>query len=221
MHILNDLYQVQTNFKYTLFRIIMGSQWGKDKYYSKSRSEGYRSRAAYKLLDIQKRFGVIRDDDNVIDLGAAPGSWMQVLRDLTSGCIVGVDLNPVAPVEDTTMITGDFTTEQIQDKIISKINEVNVIVCDASPKLSGSKSYDQARAIGLNQDAFEFACKVLKPGGNFVIKSFQGEMFSELLNDIRKSFFSVKVYRTKASRRGSTETYIIAKKFRGYNAASD
>lgn len=199
----------------------MGSQWGKDKYYSKSRSEGYRSRAAYKLLDIQKRFGVIRNDDNVLDLGAAPGSWMQVLRDLTSGCIVGVDLNPVAPVEDTIMITGDFTTERIQEKIISNITEVNVIVCDASPKLSGSKSYDQARAIGLNQDAFKFACTVLKPGGNFVIKSFQGELFTELLDEIKESFHSVKVYRTKASRRGSTEAYIIAKKFRSNNAVSD
>lgn len=198
----------------------MGSQWGKDKYYNKSRSEGYRSRAAYKLLDIQKRFSVIRDDDNVIDLGAAPGSWMQVLRDLTAGSIVGVDLNPVAPIENTTMITGDFTSEKIQEKIMSGIHEVNVIVCDASPKLSGSKSYDQARAIGLNQEAFEFARRVLKPGGNFVIKSFQGEMFSELLNEIRKSFYSVKVYRTSASRRGSTETYIIAKNFRGYDAAA-
>lgn len=199
----------------------MGSQWGKDKFYSKSRSEGYRSRAAYKLLDIQKKFNVIRDDDNVIDLGAAPGSWMQVLRDLTSGCIVGVDLNPVAPVENTVVITGDFTDGKVQEKIVSGIQEVNVIVCDASPKLSGSKSYDQARAIGLNEEAFGFVLKVLKPGGNFVIKSFQGEMFSEFLDEVRDYFHSVKVYRTTASRRGSTETYIIAKKFRGYNAASD
>jgi 23S rRNA (uridine2552-2'-O)-methyltransferase len=200
----------------------MGSQWGKDKFYNKSRSEGYRSRAAYKLLDIQKRFNVIRDDDNVIDLGAAPGSWMQVLRDLTAGSIVGVDLNPVAPIENTMMITGDFTSEKIQEKIMSGINEVNVIVCDASPKLSGTKSYDQARAIGLNEEAFEFARRVLKPGGNFVVKSFQGEMFSELLNEIRESFYSVKVYRTKASRKGSTETYIIAKNFRRkYDTAPD
>ena len=199
----------------------MGSQWGKDKYYNKSRSEGYRSRAAYKLLDIQKRFNVIRDDDNIVDLGAAPGSWMQVLRDMTSGAIVGVDLNPIAPIENTIQITGDFTTEKIQEKVISHIHEVNVVVCDASPKLSGSKSYDQARAIGLNHEAFEFARRVLKPGGNFVIKSFQGEMFSELLNDIRESFYSVKVYRTTASRRGSTETYIIAKNFRGYYGAPD
>ncbi len=199
----------------------MGSQWGKDKYYSKSRSEGYRSRAAYKFLDIQKRFNIVRNDDNVIDLGAAPGSWMQVLRDLTSGCIVGVDLNPVAPIENTVMITGDFTDKKIQERIISHIIEVNVIVCDASPKLSGSKSYDQARAIGLNEEALEFARKVLKPGGNFIVKSFQGEMFTELLEDIRGSFYSVKVYRTKASRRGSTETYIIAKNFRGSYAAPD
>lgn len=199
----------------------MGSQWGNDRYHKRSKAEGYRSRAAYKLIDIQNRFDIIREDDNVVDLGAAPGSWMQVLRGLTSGHIVGVDLNPIAPVEDAMAITGDFTDEKVQEKIISGIGEVNVIVCDASPKLSGNRSYDQARAIGLNEEAFGFALRVLKPGGNFAIKSFQGEMFSELLEDIRGAFYSVKVYRTKASRKGSTETYIIAKNFRGYNAASD
>jgi len=193
----------------------MGSQWGADKYYRRSLKEGYRSRAAYKLIEIQKRFEFIRDDDNIVDLGAAPGSWMQVERELTDGMIIGVDLNPIAPVEDTMTIVGDFTTEKVQDKVRSLIDEVNIVLCDASPKLSGQKSYDQARAIGLCEDALAFTCKIIKPGGNFVMKSFQGEMFGELLVEIRKHFYSVKVYRTKATRKGSTESYIISKNFKG------
>ena len=198
----------------------MGSQWGSDKYYKKSLKEGYRSRAAYKLLEVQKRFQIIRKDDNVVDLGAAPGSWMQVLREMTDAQIVGVDLNPIAPIENTAFVTGDFTTEAVQEKIRSLLDEVNIVVCDASPKLSGQKSYDQARAIGLSEDALAFAVKILKPGGNFVIKSFQGEMFKELLDEVRDNFYAVKVYRARASRKGSTEVYIVAKNFRGRNNSS-
>ncbi|WOF16246.1 RlmE family RNA methyltransferase [Methanoplanus sp. FWC-SCC4] len=199
----------------------MGSQWDADRFYKKSKREGYRSRAAYKLLDIQKRFEIIRSDDNVVDLGAAPGSWLQVLRDLTDGKVIGVDLNPIAPVEGVITIKGDFTTEKIQSRILSHVDFVNVVVCDASPKLSGQKSYDQARAIALSELALKYACLILKPGGNFVVKSFQGEMFKELLDEARRNFYSVKVYRTKATRRGSSEAYIVAKNFRGFRDASD
>ncbi len=195
--------------------ILMGSQWGADKYYKKSVSEGYRSRAAYKLRDIQNRFNIIRNDDNVIDLGAAPGSWMQVLRELTEGEIIGIDLNPIASIEGTRTITGDFTTDVVQEKVRAMLHEVNVVVCDASPKLSGQKSYDQARAVALSEEALLFAIKVLKPGGNFAVKSFQGEMFNELLELARENFYSVKVYRSRAARRGSSEAYIIAKNFKG------
>ena len=98
---------------------------------------------------------------------------------------------------------------------------VNVVVSDASPKLSGQKSYDQARAIGLGEDALAFACTILKPGGNMVIKSFQGELFGELLAETRKHFYSVRGYRTKASRKGSAETYIIAKKIKTTRHAAE
>jgi len=193
----------------------MGSQWGADKYYKRAVSEGYRSRAAYKLRDIQNRFTIIRHDDNVIDLGAAPGSWMQVLRDLTEGEIIGIDLNPIAPIEGTRTITGDFTTDAVQQKVRAMVSEVNVVVCDASPKLSGQKGYDQARAVALSEIALLFAIKVLKPGGNFAVKAFQGEMFNELLELARENFYSVKVYRSHAARKGSSEAYIVAKNFKG------
>lgn len=193
----------------------MGSQWARDKVYTRAMKAGYRSRAAYKLLEVQGRNEIIRPDDNVVDLGAAPGSWLQVLRELTDGRIVGVDLNPIAPIEGVTTIVGDFTDPEIQERISAELEVVNVVVSDASPKLSGQKSYDQARAVALGEEALAFACSVLKPGGNFVIKSFQGELFADLMNEIKEHFRSVRGYRTKASRKGSAETYIIAKNFTG------
>lgn len=199
----------------------MGSQWGADRYYQKSRREGYRSRAAYKILDIQNKFNIIRSDDNVVDLGAAPGSWSQALRDMTDGQVIAVDLNPIVPIENVITIKGDFTTEKVQSQILSHVDLVNVVVCDASPKLSGQKAYDQARAIGLCEQALHFACLILKPGGNFVVKSFQGEMFKELLDEARENFYAVKVYRSKATRRGSTEAYIVARNFKGFSNVSD
>lgn len=95
----------------------MTSQWTRDKYYKKALKEGFRARAAYKLTEIQKRFSIIRDDDNVVDLGAAPGSWLQVLQGLTHGRIIGVDLNPITPMERVTTVVGDFTTPEVQERV--------------------------------------------------------------------------------------------------------
>jgi 23S rRNA (uridine2552-2'-O)-methyltransferase len=191
----------------------MGSQWGYDKTYMRAKHEGYRSRAAYKLLEIQKKFEIIRLTDNVVDLGAAPGSWLQVLRALTDARVVGIDLNPIAHLDGVETIEGDLNDKEIQDHVKSMLGIVNVVVCDASPKLSGHKSYDQARIIELNEQALAFACKVLKHGGNFVVKSFQGTDFPELYADTKQHFHAVKTMNTKSSRKGSTELYIIAKNF--------
>ncbi|MDE4907263.1 RlmE family RNA methyltransferase [Methanogenium marinum] len=204
----------------------MGSQWGRDSYYRKARAEGYRSRAAYKLLDIQERFHVIRDNDNVIDLGCAPGSWLQVLHELTEGQVIGIDLNPVPSLHGVISLAGDFTTKVMHEKVRSimsgaDISEANVIVCDASPNLSGNKSYDQSRSIGLSEEACDFVYEFLKPGGNFVVKTFHGDMFPEILERMRENFFGVKVYRSKAARKGSTEVYIIGKKFKGRRNSGD
>jgi 23S rRNA (uridine2552-2'-O)-methyltransferase len=198
----------------------MGSQWGQDRYHRRAKSEGYRSRAAYKLLEIQRRFQLIRPDDNVVDLGAAPGSWLQVVREITEGTVIGVDLNPIATVENTLTIVGDFTQKAVQESICSHVDEVSVVICDAAPKLSGHRSYDQARSIGLAEDALGFCCTILKPGGNFVVKAFQGELFDQYLAEVKERFRSVRVYRTKATRKGSTEAYVIAKNFRGYRDAA-
>jgi len=193
----------------------MGSQWGKDKVYRRAMNEGFRSRAAYKLQEIQERFSIIRDDDNIVDLGAAPGSWLQVERGLTKGKVLGVDLNPIPPIDGVMTVVGDLTTAEVRQQVMELMGVVNVVLCDASPKLSGQKSYDQARAIGLGEDALAFAVQTMKQGGNMAMKSFQGDMFAELLADVRKHFYAVKTFHTKSTRRGSTEIYIVARNFIG------
>ncbi|MFZ1128976.1 RlmE family RNA methyltransferase [Methanoregula sp.] len=193
----------------------MGSQWSRDKVYLRAKHEGFRSRASFKLIEIQDKFAIIRRDDNIIDLGAAPGSWLQVLRTLTDGRVLGIDLNPIATLEGIDTIEGDLTEPVIQQKALEMLGSVSVVVCDAAPKLSGHKSYDQARAIALGEEALAFACNVLKPGGNFVIKSFQGVDFPELLGQTREHFYVVKTYSAKATRKGSTEIYVIGKNFKG------
>lgn len=193
----------------------MGSQWGHDKTYLRAKHEGYRSRAAYKLMEIQRKFSIIRSTDNIVDLGAAPGSWLQVERTLTEARVLGIDLNPIAEIAGVETIEGDITDPDVLALTREKLTVVNVVLCDASPKLSGHRSFDQARIIELNEKALAFAVAVLKPGGNFAIKSFQGTDFPELYADCKTHFYSVKTYNTKSSRRGSTELYIVAKNFIG------
>ncbi|MGA2121887.1 MAG: RlmE family RNA methyltransferase [Methanoregula sp.] len=193
----------------------MGSQWGYDKTYIRAKQEGYRSRAAYKLLEIQKKFAIIRPDDNIVDLGAAPGSWLQVERTLTDARVVGIDLNPIAGLEGVETIEGDLNDPEVLEQVKSLIDVASVVLCDAAPKLSGHKSYDQARIIELNEQALSFACKVLKLGGNFAVKSFQGTDFPELYAMTKKHFYSVKTCITRSTRKGSTELYIVAKNFNG------
>jgi 23S rRNA (uridine2552-2'-O)-methyltransferase len=193
----------------------MGSQWGRDRVYVRALKEGYRSRAAFKLTEIQERHHIIRESDNVVDLGAAPGSWLQVVRGITLGKVVGVDISYMPPLDGVTTICGDFNDEEVFREVSTLIPQAGVVVSDAAPKLSGQRSYDQARAIELGEQALAFATKILKPGGNFVVKSFQGQDFNSLLNDVKTRFFSVRTFRPQASRRGSTEIYIIAKNFIG------
>jgi 23S rRNA (uridine2552-2'-O)-methyltransferase len=175
--------------------------------------EGYRSRAAYKMIEIQNRYHIIREQDNVVDLGAAPGSWLQVIRGITRGSVIGIDLSPIAALDGVQTLVADFTDPALPGQVRSMLGTVNVVVSDAAPKLSGHKSYDQARAMALGEEALAFTCEILKPGGNFLVKAFQGEDFSSFLAEIRNRFLSVRTFRSKATRKGSSEIYIIAKNF--------
>jgi 23S rRNA (uridine2552-2'-O)-methyltransferase len=192
----------------------MGSQWGKDKVYLKAMQQGYRSRAAFKLKEILNRNPVLRPGDNIVDLGAAPGSWLQVLREHTTGTIIGIDLNPIQPIEGITTFVGDFTDPHMVSRVKTILPDVNLVVCDASPKLSGHKSYDQARIVELNEKALSFSVLVLCPGGNLVMKSFQGEDFPWIYRKVKEEFFKVTTHKTFSSRKGSAEMYIIARNFK-------
>jgi 23S rRNA (uridine2552-2'-O)-methyltransferase len=129
--------------------------------------------------------------------------------------VLGIDLSPIADLAGVETIEGDLSDPAVIALVQEKLPVVNVVLCDAAPKLSGHRSYDQARIIELNEQALAFACHVLKPGGNLAIKSFQGTDFPELYADCRKHFYSVRTCITKSSRKGSTELYIIAKNFTG------
>ena len=193
----------------------MNSGWANDTVHRRAAREGYRSRAAYKLLEIEDRYRVIRRGDSVIDIGAAPGSWLQVIATLTQGPILGVDLQPIPPIPGVATMTGDFTDPAVRERILAMVPGASVLLSDAAPHLTGNRTVDQARAVGIGADALAFACLVLKPGGNFVVKSFQGEDFNELLADVRTKFRSVHVYRPKVTRKGSRECYIVGKNFAG------
>ncbi len=186
----------------------------KDHFYRKAKEAGYRSRASYKLLQINQKHNVIKKGDTVVDLGAAPGGWLQVAKEISGGFVLGVDIQNIAPLGGVETFRGDITDPSTIESIkgmIEKTEGADVVICDASPNLSGNWSLDHARSIDLCRSALDIATKILKPGGNFVVKVFQGDMFSDFLAAVKKHFSFVKVYGPQASRKESAEIYIIGK----------
>ncbi|MCX9085372.1 MAG: 23S rRNA (uridine(2552)-2'-O)-methyltransferase [Candidatus Methanoperedens sp.] len=185
----------------------------RDSYYRKAKVDGYRSRAAYKLKQINDKFKLIEKGDTIIDLGAAPGGWLQVAKELSGGKVVGVDILPIEEIEGVDLIKGDIRIDRIIEKIRGKIKKegADVVLCDAAPNMSGSWSYDHARSIDLATSAFECARKLLKNGGSFAVKVFQGDMFPDYLNKVRGCFVTVQAFSPEASRAASAEIYVIGK----------
>jgi 23S rRNA (uridine2552-2'-O)-methyltransferase len=182
-------------------------------YYNKAKQMGYRSRASFKLQYINEKYHIIKKDDVVVDLGAAPGGWLQVAKELSEGTVIGVDLQKIEPIEGVTTIKGDMTSDRIQAKIFESVDEVDVVICDAAPNLSGNWALDHARSIELSEVALGVASHLLKPGGNFVVKVFQGDMFDAFLNKVRGRFSFATAYKSQASRSQSAEIYVIGKGF--------
>jgi 23S rRNA (uridine2552-2'-O)-methyltransferase len=182
-----------------------------DPYVRKARAQGYRSRAAYKLLEIDAREKLLRPGMTVLDLGAAPGGWAQVAaaRVKPGGRVVAVDLLPIAPISGVTVLQGDFREKALLDG-----EKADVVLSDLSPNLSGIGNVDQARALELSGAAIELCRKVLKPDGVFLTKAFQGEAFEELMARLGRSFSKVKVVKPPASRGESSETYVLARNLR-------
>jgi len=185
----------------------------RDHYYWKAKEEGYRARSAYKLLQINQRFHLIKKGDSVVDLGAAPGGWLQVARQLSGGKVVGVDLEEIEPIPGVITFKADITKESTVDLIKGAIGgSADVVISDAAPNLSGTWDVDHARSIDLARSALMIAKKLLKPGGSFLVKVFQGDMFNDYLKDVRREFSRVQAHSPQASRKESAEIYIIAKK---------
>ena len=189
-----------------------------DPYVRRARTQGYRSRAAYKLLQLLKLDGLVRAGDTVVDLGAAPGSWSQVLVECVgrSGRVVAVDLLEVAPVPGVMVIQGDFREEAVLRRLEEALagRKIDLVVSDMAPNISGVRSSDQARSIHLCELALDFAGTHLNSSGAFVVKAFQGAGYPEFLAAMRRIFVSVASRKPGASRGESNEMYLVGKKLK-------
>jgi 23S rRNA (uridine2552-2'-O)-methyltransferase len=196
-----------------------------DEFVKKAKIEGYISRAAYKLLEIQERDQLIKPGMLVVDLGCAPGGWSQVINEAvgTKGRVIGIDLLPMQAISGVEFIQGDFNEQAILDLLINKISDgdnistVDLVLSDMAPNISGQKSIDQPRSVNLLELALDCALKILKPRGGFFVKAFQGEGIDAFIKEARQHFKTVKIRKPKASRARSSEIYILGMEFLGYN----
>jgi 23S rRNA (uridine2552-2'-O)-methyltransferase len=182
-----------------------------DPYVREARQQGYRSRAAFKLLQLDEKERLLRPGMLVVDLGAAPGGWSQVAarKVKPAGRVLAIDLLPIAPISGVTVLKGDFRGEALLQALGGA--RADVVLCDVAPNLSGIGNVDQARTLELMLAAIDFCCRVLRPEGVFVAKAFHGEAFEALLRRLKASFRKVKVLKPLASRGESAETYMVAR----------
>ena len=180
-----------------------------DQYVKKARQQGYRSRAAFKLLEIDAKEKILRPGFTVVDLGAAPGGWSQVAAERVkpAGRVIAIDLLPIAPISGVTVHQGDFRQIPLQPG-------VDAVLSDLSPNMSGIPNVDQARWLDLAAAAIELCRKVLKPDGVFLVKAFHGAAYDTLVSQLQRAFVKVKVVKPPASRGESTETYVVARGLR-------
>ena len=186
----------------------------KDGYYRMAKKEGYKSRASYKLIQLNKKFNIIKKGYSVLDLGAAPGGWSQyvVTQIGGKGRIIACDLLPMDPIVGVDFLQGDFRDELVMKALLERVGDskVQVVMSDMAPNMSGTPAVDIPRAMYLVELALEMCRDVLAPGGSFVVKVFQGEGFDEYLREIRSLFTKVKVRKPDSSRARSREVYIVA-----------
>ncbi|SIS42327.1 23S rRNA Um-2552 2'-O-methyltransferase [Thalassolituus maritimus] len=189
-----------------------------DIWVQKAQQDGYRTRASYKLIELDDKDKLIRPGSVVVDLGSAPGGWSQVVakRVGEKGLVIASDILEMDAIADVTFIQGDFTTEEVYDQLVDVIDgrPVDLVISDMAPNMSGMSSIDQPGAMYLVELALDMARQVLKPNGSFVAKVFQGEGFDAYLADMKQSFAKVMIRKPKASRARSREVYIVAKGFR-------
>lgn len=196
-----------------------------DPYVARAHKDGYRARAAYKLIEMNERFHFLKNGQVVVDLGAAPGSWSQyVMREFPKSKVFSMDLLEIKSIPGVEFYQGDFTTDEALEWLVEKLNlpadeaeqgTVDVVLSDMAPNTVGHKKTDHLRQMVLLEYAFDFAKRALKPGGTFVAKSFTGGTTGELLKQIKESFETVHHIKPPASRKDSVEMFIVALGYRG------
>jgi 23S rRNA (uridine2552-2'-O)-methyltransferase len=187
----------------------------REYYYKKAKAENYRSRATYKLVQANEKYQFIKRNDVVVDLGAAPGGWIQAARKMTGkhGFVLGIDLKPIEPFtqEYIRTIVADMTDPDIVQQILSFLpRKANVVISDAAPNITGVWEVDHARQIDLAKEALRIAKCVLRPSGNIFVKVFQGDLLDDFIQAVKAGFDTVKIVKPQASRAKSSEMYILA-----------
>jgi 23S rRNA (uridine2552-2'-O)-methyltransferase len=189
-----------------------------DPYVQQAIREGYRSRACYKLLELQERDRLFRPGMTVIDLGSAPGGWSQVATQLVGerGTVIASDILAMDSIADVTFVQGDFTENEVFERILAEVGDrgVDLVISDMAPNMSGVNEVDQPRSMYLVELALDLATRVVAPGGSFIAKVFQGEGFEELLRASREVFGRVSTRKPAASRPRSREVYLVARERR-------
>jgi len=199
-------------------RSVSSQRWLKehfdDQFVQKAQKKGLRSRAVFKLEEIQKRDKLIKKGQTVVDLGAAPGGWSQYVADYFNGDgqIIACDILAMDPIAGVDFLQGDFREELVLDALLQRIGgkNVEVVLSDMAPNMSGNSTVDQARSMYLVELALDMCHQVLKPGGSFVVKVFQGQGFEPFLKDVRAAFNDVKTRKPESSRARSREVYLVA-----------
>ena len=185
----------------------------------RAKEEGYRSRASFKLLEIQEQDKLFRQGMTIVDLGAAPGGWSQVAANLAGekGQVIASDILPIDSLPRVEFLQGDFTEDAVLERLIEmlKDRQADLVISDMAPNMSGMRDIDLPRVMYLAELALDLAKTVLKPDGGFLVKIFHGEGYEELQKALKSSFSSVKVRKPKASRARSSEIYLLAAGFRG------
>ncbi len=190
-----------------------------DEYVKRARQEGYRSRAVYKLLEINEKDRLLRPGMTVVDLGAAPGGWSQLVTRLVGrqGVVIALDILPIEPLPGVECIEGDFREAAVLEQLLDRLQGrlVDLVISDMAPNTSGVKAVDQPRGMYLTELALDFARRCLRPGGDLLLKVFQGEGFDPFLKELRTAFVTVAPRKPKASRARSAEQYLLSRNYRG------
>ena len=188
-----------------------------DPYVRRAKAENYRSRAAYKLLELDERFDLLKGVKTVVDLGIAPGGWSQVVRRrIPQASVVGIDLLPTDPIEGVTILQMDFMADDAPASLRQALGgPADLVLSDMAANTVGHQQTDHLRTMGLVEAAIEFAAEILRPGGAFVAKVLAGGADSGLVAAMKRHFTSVKHAKPPASRKGSSEWYVVAKGFKG------